>query len=269
MLTPFAKYEGAGNDFILLDARDTVAEPDRNLIAKLCDRHFGIGADGLMTLRPGRSAHCAMRYYNADGSEGAMCGNGGRCFALFARHLGLGSSAEVRFEAPDALHVARICAENPYEGRIELGLRDVERIVEEPDGRWSLDTGVPHCVLIVESLDTTDVAGIGRTIRHDTSRYPEGTNVDFVSVAGEGRLRVRTYERGVEAETMACGTGVAAAALVVNRILQPAVRRFEAETPGGRLEVAFERAGDAWRHIRLTGPARRVFCGILDTVNFF
>lgn len=268
MLTPFAKYEGAGNDFLLLDLRDTAAEPDSRLIARLCDRRFGIGADGLMTLRRSAGADCAMRYYNADGSEGAMCGNGGRCFALFARHLGLGEGKSVRFEAPDAPHTARILEEGPCTGRIELGMKDVERIVREVDGRWSLDTGVPHCVLFVASVEEIDVAAKGGVIRRDTGRYPEGTNVDFVAVEGEGRLRVRTYERGVEAETLACGTGATAAALAANRALQPAVSRFEVHMPGGRLDVEFERRGEGCHRIRLTGAARRVFAGIFDTENF-
>lgn len=267
MQTPFAKYEGAGNDFILIDARDAATEPDSNLIAKLCDRHFGIGADGLMTLGRSAVADCSMRYYNADGSAGEMCGNGGRCFALFARHAGIGGDT-LRFDSLDGPHTARICSADRFRGTVELGMTDVKRI-EAGDGWWFLNTGVPHYVELTDDIARTDVAVRGRAIRRDTARFPEGTNVDFVQIAGEGRLRVRTYERGVEAETLACGTGATAAALVVHHAFQPGVRRFDVEMPGGRLSVAFDRAAENpfFRNIRLSGEARRVFSGTIDTDN--
>ncbi len=267
MQTPFAKYEGAGNDFILIDARDAATEPDSNLIAKLCDRHFGIGADGVMTLGRSAAFDCSMRYYNADGSAGEMCGNGGRCFALFARHLGIGGE-RVRFDSLDGPHTAHIRSAGPFRGTVELGMIDVGGIAKG-DGWWFLNTGVPHYVEFTDDIAHTDVAGRGRAIRRDTARFPEGTNVDFVQIAGEGLLRVRTYERGVEAETLACGTGATAAALVANYAFQHSVQRFGVEMPGGRLTVAFDRADDTprYRNIRLSGEARRVFSGTIDTDN--
>lgn len=267
MQTPFAKYEGAGNDFILLDARDTATEPDSNLVAKLCDRHFGIGADGVMTLRRSDAFDCSMRYYNADGSEGEMCGNGARCFALFARHLGIGGET-LRFDALDGPHTARFLATDRFRATVELGMTDVEGITAG-EGWWFLNTGVPHYIEFTDDLARVDVVGRGRAIRCDASRFPAGTNVNFVQTAGDGRLSVRTYERGVEAETLACGTGATAAALVANYVVQPSVQRFEIAVPGGKLTVAFERtaATPLYRRIRLSGEARRVFCGTIDTDN--
>lgn len=267
MQIAFAKYEGAGNDFILIDARDAITEPDSNLIAKLCDRHFGIGADGVMTLRRSDVYDCSMRYYNADGSAGEMCGNGGRCFALFAHHLGIGTDT-VRFDSLDGGHTARLLSADRVRGVVELGMIDVKRITAG-DGWWFLNTGVPHYVEFTNDIAHTDVSGRGSAIRQDTARFPEGTNVNFVQVVGAGKLRMRTYERGVEAETLACGTGATAAALVVNHVLQPSERHFDIEVPGGRLSVAFERPEytTAYCHIRLSGEARRIFCGTIHTEN--
>jgi len=266
--TQFAKYEGAGNDFILLDDREERFAPDAALIARLCDRHKGIGADGLMTLRRSDRCACSMRYYNADGSEGAMCGNGARCFALFAQHLGIGGP-EKRFDAADGVHEARIRALEGAAGEIEVSMIDVRRI-DGGDGWWFLDTGVPHYVEFVEDPAAVDVCGRGRAIRRDTARFPRGTNVDFVQIAGEGMLRMRTYERGVEAETLACGTGATAAAIVANHTAQSAVNRFEIAVPGGRLTVSFDHTpgSTVYTGIRLAGPARRVFEGTFDPENF-
>lgn len=278
----FAKYEGAGNDFILLDGRDGLPPLDAARIARLCDRHFGIGADGLMTLlRPAaEGCDCSMRYYNADGSAGEMCGNGGRCFALFAHHLGIGGEVK-RFDSIDGLHTARIAGADALAGTVELGMIDVGQIdaggAGDTDaaggaggvGWLSLNTGVPHYVELVGDVDTVDLCGRGRAIRHDLARFPEGTNVDFVTVTGPGRLRIRTYERGVEAETLACGTGAVAAAIAVNRLLQPAVSHFTIAARGGELRVDFRRTDDnRYTGIRLSGPARKVFEGHFDMLNF-
>ena len=226
MRTEFTKYEGAGNDFILIDNRDGVFTPEAEAIARLCDRHFGIGADGVMTLARSAEIDCSMRYYNADGSEGEMCGNGARCFAV--------------------------------------------REIRTGDGWWFLKTGVPHYVEFVDDLAATDVIGRGRIIRRDTARFPQGTNVNFVQVTGDGTIRVRTYERGVENETLACGTGATAAAIVANFALQPRTVRYAVSVPGGELAVRFshEPGTQTYTDIRLTGPARRVFGGVFDSENF-
>ena len=268
MLVSFVKYEGAGNDFILIDDREELFSADARLIAALCDRHFGIGADGLMTLRRSAELDCSMRYYNADGSPGEMCGNGARCFALFAEHLGIGGETKY-FDATDGMHTARIRRTKNRTGEIELGMINVSEI-RSGGGWWFLNTGVPHYVEFVDDLEPVDVIGRGRIIRRDTARFPQGTNVNFVQVTGNGTIRVRTYERGVENETLACGTGATAAAIVTNFVLQRRTAHFAVSVPGGELAVRFshEQGTQTYTDIRLTGPARRVFEGVFDSENF-
>ncbi len=259
----FAKYEGAGNDFILIDNRKQLFRPDPQAVARLCDRHFGIGADGLMTLTRNEAGTNIMHYFNADGSEGEMCGNGARCFALFVRHLGL-CDKTCRFEAADGPHEALLRTVKGPTGEIELGMIPVSEIRAVGTG-WSLNTGVPHYVEFVEYANAVDVCGRGRKIRYDAEHFPQGTNVDFVEVLDNGKLRIRTYERGVENETLACGTGATAAALVANFALQPDVHKFDIKVHGGRLSVRFHRDGaQQYNDIRLTGPARRVFSGTTE-----
>ena len=243
MLVSFVKYEGAGNDFILIDDREELFSADARLIAALCDRHFGIGADGLMTLQRSVEMDCSMRYYNADGSPGEMCGNG--------------------------MHTARIRRAKNRTGEIELGMINVSEI-RSGKGWWFLNTGVPHYVEFTEELDGVDVKGLGRMIRHDTARFPQGTNVNFAEIAGEGEIRMRTYERGVENETLACGTGATAAAIITNYALQHETTKYRITVPGGELHVGFshEPGTQTYTDIRLTGPARRVFKGVFETDNF-
>ena len=283
MQTAFAKYEGAGNDFILIDNREGGFTPRAELIAALCDRHFGIGADGLMTLARNAEIDCSMRYYNADGSEGEMCGNGARCFALFAEHRGIAErmykaypevfstadGRECRIDAADGLHTARIRRLKGTSGEIELGMIAV-REIRTGDGWWFLNTGVPHYVEFVDDLEAVDVTGRGRAIRRDTARFPQGTNVNFVQITGDGTIRMRTYERGVENETLACGTGATAAAIVTAFARQPHTTDFRITVPGGALAVRFshEQGTQTYTDIRLTGPARRVFEGVFDSENF-
>lgn len=268
MRTAFAKYEGAGNDFILIDNREGIFNPEGSRIARLCDRHFGIGADGLMTLTHHAEIDCSMRYYNADGSPGEMCGNGARCFALFAEHLGIGGETKF-FDATDGLHTARIRRTKGAEGEIEVGMIAVRKI-RQGDGWWYLNTGVPHYVEFVDDLSGIDVCGRGRAIRYDLSRFPRGTNVNFVEEIGAGEIRMRTYERGVEGETLACGTGATAAAIVTSFTRQPGVQRFRVHVPGGELEVRFshDHQSQIYTEIRLTGPARRVFDGVFESEDF-
>ena len=256
------KYQGAGNDFVILDNRrgDIVLTPRE--INRLCDRRFGIGADGLMTLALDAGGRCTMHYYNADGSEGEMCGNGARCFTLFAHHLGLTEGGRLRFLATDGPHEATLCSGGDAAGEIELGMIPVDAIRPVGDG-WFLNTGVPHYVEFVDAVDAVDILARGRALRYDTAHFPQGTNVNFAQLLGDGRIRMRTYERGVENETLACGTGATAVAVTANFVHQPAVERFALELPGGRLQVQFRRTGGpSYTDIRLTGPARRVFSGI-------
>lgn len=268
MLTPFAKYEGAGNDFILIDNRDGGFTPHAQAVVRLCDRHFGIGADGLMTLSGDADGGCRMHYYNADGSQGEMCGNGARCFALFAQHLGIGGAVK-RFTAADGVHEARICSAVGSGGEVEVSMTDVRQIVTG-DGWWFLNTGVPHYVEFVPDLTSVDVLARGRAIRRDTARFPQGTNVNFVEIAARAEIAVRTYERGVEQETLACGTGATAAAIVTCHALQHEICNYRITMPGGTLQVGFshEPGTQTFTDIRLTGPARRLFEGAFERENF-
>ncbi len=269
MVFRFEKYEGAGNDFILLDDRDEAFNPDARLIASLCDRHFGIGADGLMTLRRSATSDGVMRYFNADGSEGEMCGNGARCFALFLQWLGIGGKVK-RFEATDGLHTARLLALSGACAEIEVRMRDVQAVGESGEG-WFLDTGVPHYVEFVPRCADIDVISRGRALRHDTARFPSGVNVDFVETLGNGGdLRMRTYERGVENETLACGTGAVAAAIAADYARQNSTASCHIEVPGGELRVSFRHTPGTqiYTDIRLTGAARHVFGGTFDSDNF-
>ncbi|WP_295940873.1 diaminopimelate epimerase [uncultured Alistipes sp.] len=268
MQISFTKYEGAGNDFILIDDRDEVFATSPQLIAALCDRHFGIGADGLMTLRRSAELDCSMRYYNADGSPGEMCGNGARCFTLFAEHLGIGGQTK-HFDATDGIHTAHIRKLEGSSGQIELGMINVAKI-DSGAGWWFLNTGVPHYVEFTEELDKVEVTKLGRMIRYDTARFPQGTNVNFVEIMGDGEIRMRTYERGVENETLACGTGATAAAIITNFALQHETEKYRIIVPGGELGVSFAHnpGTQIYTDIRLTGPARRVFSGVFESDNF-
>jgi diaminopimelate epimerase len=245
MALDFYKYEGAGNDFILLrDEKVTPAE-----VRRLCDRHRGIGADGLMVLSPATGYNFRMEYYNADGSRAAMCGNGARCIALFAHHQGIGGE-HLHFIGDDGPHTARIVSEE----MVEVGMRDVAS-AENLRGAFLLNTGVPHYVEFVDDIGAVDIRGRGREIRNALD-----ANVNFASAEGNV-LHVRTYERGVEDETLACGTGAVAAA--ISAFLKFG-KRLEVRVAGGKLSVGFTPAGGGFRDITLTGPARKVFAGTTE-----
>lgn len=268
MHTTFTKYEGAGNDFIMIDDRDSHFTPGKELIAHLCDRHRGVGADGVIILRRSAELDCSMRYFNADGSEGEMCGNGARCFTLFAEHLGIGGETKY-FDAMDGVHKALVCGTKGHLGEIQVGMIDVQQI-QKGERWWFLNTGVPHYVEFVDDVATIDVVGRGRAIRRDTVRFPQGTNVNFVQILGHGELQMRTYERGVEDETLACGTGTTAAAIVANFAHQTDASAYHVLVPGGELFVGFDHqpGTQTYTGIHLTGPARRVFEGTFDTNDF-
>lgn len=255
MTINFSKYQGTGNDFILIDDRDeTFPHTNQSLIAHLCHRRFGIGADGLILLQNDPNYDFQMVYFNADGAEGSMCGNGGRCIARFAHDLGLFES-ETRFQAVDGEHVAVVCEEDIF-----LRMSDVVS-TEERTGRPFLDTGSPHVVQFVDDLESVDIVAEGRAIRYDAA-FPVGTNVNFAQVLDDNTVFVRTYERGVEDETYSCGTGVTAVALVAYRQLAMPDPVF-IQTIGGNLRVSFNPLADGgqFSNIYLIGPAKRVFAG--------
>jgi diaminopimelate epimerase len=259
MQLPFYKYHGNGNDFIIADNRkQEIPYNDRILIKKLCDRNFGIGADGLMLLEDKPGFDFYMRYFNSDGNEGSMCGNGGRCIVCFARDLGIIDKTAM-FSGVDGSHEARI---EPG-GMVQLRMQDVNSI-QRDGAAYILNTGSPHYVLITRGIDELDVIAEGRKIRNSGKYREKGVNVNFVEPAGDG-IRIRTYERGVENETLACGTGSVAAALCSFTGDRKGKNRIRVYTMGGMLEVVFTRAGSTFREIWLIGPAKKVFHGIIET----
>ena len=257
------KYQGAGNDFVVIDnRRGEAAFLTPSLINRLCDRRFGVGADGLMTLCSSDRAGFGMRYYNADGPEGTMCGNGGRCLVAFADFLGIRT---FDFEACDGLHRAEVTERHGAGCTVRLQMCDAAPPVRYADG-WLLETGSTHFVQWVSGLETFDVDG--RRLRRD-ARFPKGANVNFVEPQADG-LFVRTYERGVEAETWACGTGATASALASYLrgekcyavLAENGAERikFAVRMRGGGLAVDFIPLPDgSFRDVWLTGPAVRVF----------
>lgn len=268
MIVSFAKYEAAGNDFIVIDARALDFEPLPEFVASLCDRNYGIGADGLILLGMGRGkADFDMRYFNSDGFESTLNANAGRCMTLSAHHLGIGAR-EKFFTGADGLHRARIIKADDLRGIIELQFNRVG-VVERNDDYFMLDTGSPHYVTFVHDIDDLDVGTLGREIRTLPEYGKKGVNVNFVEVTGEGTFRLRTYERGVESETKACGTGAAAAAIAVHVAKQPHCCSFAINAQGGELHVSFDTDGHGlFTNLWLSGEVRKVFHGKFETENF-
>lgn len=266
MRIPFHKYQGTGNDFVMIDQRELqyLSGEETALIARLCDRRFGIGADGLILLKQRKGYDFEMDYFNADGRRGSMCGNGGRCALAFAHALGL-IKAEYHFWAPDGPHRARRRAD----GWVELQMAEVSTI-EQGEGYCFLDTGSPHYVRFVPELQAVDVVAEGRRVRYSERFRAQGTNVNFVAQLPNGSLEVRTYERGVEDETLSCGTGVTAAVLAAACSLgapspqADAARTVSVQTKGGQLELRFRQSGQHFSDIWLCGPAALVFTGHID-----
>ncbi len=253
----FYKYQGAGNDFIVMDNRDgSFNIHETKVLARLCDRRFGIGADGIMLLNAADTVDFEMVYYNADGREGSMCGNGGRCIVAFAKELGIIDSETV-FMAADGVHHARI---NPEGDWVTLRMGDVEETFRDDDA-YVLNTGSPHYVRTVANLASLDVYTEGKNIRYSDPYREDGINVNFAEDDTEGYF-VRTYERGVENETLACGTGATAVALAMaqEKGLQGA-HITPIRVAGGNLRIHFTRNGERFTDIFLEGPAVFVFEG--------
>jgi diaminopimelate epimerase len=262
----FTKMNGAGNDFVMIDNRAGDVQLGAEQISKICDRHRGIGADGVLVLeRPTNGAYFRMRYYNADGGEAEMCGNGARCFARYASHIA-GPVEKLSFETPAGvigadLRGELVCLQMSEPKDLQLGIK-IPLGHQTLDGHF-VNSGVPHVVIPVNDLENTDVRGIGSAVRHHELFAPKGANANFLARRGDRQIAIRTYERGVENETLACGTGVVASALIfaatekVDGPIGVLVRG------GNELQVGFDKVGDEFHNVTLTGPADFVFEGTI------
>ena len=263
----FAKMNGAGNDFVLLDNRAGNVQLTPAQIARLCDRHRGIGADGVLLLeRATNGATFRMRYYNADGGEAEMCGNGARCFARFADRTA-GPLKELSFETLAGVIGAKlegelVRLEMSAPKDLQLGLEIV--LGGETIAANFIDSGVPHVVVPVEKIEAVDVHSLGETIRHHPMFAPRGANANFIEKRGARAIAIRTYERGVEAETLACGTGVVASALIFAATEKIGGPIGVTVRGGETLQVDFERRSDRFTNVTLTGPADFVFEGTIE-----
>ena len=258
MKLQFFKYQGTGNDFVMIDNRQGIFDKtDIKQIAFLCDRRFGIGADGLILLESHSAVDFKMVYFNSDGNESSMCGNGGRCITAFAKYLGLIEN-KATFEAIDGIHHSSI--EN---GIVKLQMQDVPNI-DKQNTHVYLNTGSPHHVQMESNLQALDVKNVGSKIRYGQPYNEAGSNVNFVHKISNEIFAVRTYERGVEDETLSCGTGVTAVALAMHYIGETEKNLVTLETPGGHLKVSFEKHQEGYKNIWLIGPAIQVYKGEIE-----
>lgn len=253
MLIEFSKYQGTGNDFILINNFDGKFDKSNlELIRAMCDRKFGIGADGLMVLEKINEGDFELTFFNPDASL-SFCGNGSRCAVRFAKDLNLVAQSSIRFKAFDGWHNAII-----HGNGITISMRDVSTVEPLTDGVF-INTGAPHVVIEKKDLNAIDLIQEGRTIRYDKKYNPVGTNVNFIQSTENG-IKVRTYEKGVEDETLSCGTGVTASALAY-ALKHPELSAVEVETLGGKLNVVFSRKEGVFTDVQLSGPAELVFKG--------
>ncbi len=262
MNIPFVKYHGAGNDFVIIDSRKLDIDFNHKLVELICNRRLGIGADGLILLNTSteNEVDFSMKYFNSDGFESTMCGNGGRCITAFANYLNIINEKAI-FNAIDGLHYSEILKNEQQKSLfIKLKMIDVENIVIIEDD-YFLNTGSPHFVVFVDNAKNADVEGMGKMLRNDKRFKPDGANINFVSFSN-GRLFVRTYERGVEAETLSCGTGVTASVLATVLRLDLPFEKINVDTLGGQFEVTFKRNENSFSNIWLHGPVVRVFEGV-------
>lgn len=258
MKLEFYKYQGTGNDFVVIDNRANLFDKQNvNLIKTLCDRKFGIGADGLLLLEKSTKHDFKMIYFNADGNEGSMCGNGGRCIVAFAKKINIFDRNTV-FDAVDGLHHASI--ENDI---VNLQMNDVESILER-ESHLFLNTGSPHHVTFGNNIDNLDVKSLGATIRYGKPYNTEGTNVNFAQQVNMNTFKVRTYERGVEDETLSCGTGVTAVAISAYQAGKTKSNNITLNTLGGNLQVSFSKTNDSYKNVFLKGTTTMVFNGFIE-----
>lgn len=268
MIIPFTKMNGAGNDFVVIDNRDHGYNLTTAQIAHLCDRNRGVGADGLLAVEPTETeADYRFRYYNADGGEAEMCGNGARCFGRFTADLSPDVVSQVSFETIAGVLTARI-----VDTEVEVAMSDPHDLTPElkievaglSSPIHSVNTGVPHAVSFVDDLTAVDVKTVGAAIRYHEHFSPAGTNVNFVQVLENGHIAIRTYERGVENETLACGTGMVASALY-HHLITGAPSPIRVQVAGGEtLTIGFEKEGDDFVDVTLLGPAEITFTGEID-----
>ena len=259
MKIAFSKFHGAGNDFVLIDNRNDLFSMSREQIALICHRRFGIGADGLMFITASKDYDFEMKYYNSDGNEGSMCGNGGRCIVAFADYLGI-KKKHFLFRAVDGLHEADILSKTKTQWEVSLQMQNVNYTEKNGDS-FFLDTGSPHHVEFVEDVEKVDVYQRGKLIRYSDIYKPKGgTNVNFVSF-DDDVIKLRTYERGVEEETLACGTGATAVAIATALQQKSLKKEYKLQAVGGELKVSFEKNEDKFFNIWLKGPAVHVFSG--------
>jgi diaminopimelate epimerase len=256
----FYKYHGAGNDFIMIDCRNYDENQfDRSRVEYLCNRHFGIGADGLILLLNDSESDFRMKYFNSDGLKGSMCGNGGRCITAFACDLGIIQKI-ASFRGIDGLHHANILDN----GQISLQMIDIEEVKELEDG-YILNTGSPHFVTFRNQLAEIDVFTEGKQIRHQSRFEKSGANVNFVETVSENVFKIRTYERGVENETLACGTGSVASAISSYLRHKTDKTTYSVLAPGGQLSVSFTpKKNGSFTDVLLEGPAKFVFKGRIE-----
>lgn len=254
----FSKYHGAGNDFVIIDNRDKSFPKSTKLINHLCNRHFGIGADGLMLLESSPDADFLMQYYNSDGNESTMCGNGGRCITLFAKKVGI-IGMSTHFTGIDGVHESHIDSENI----INLKMQNVSSI-EIGNDYYFLDTGSPHYVRFVDDVQKVDVFSQGKQIRNTFNLQNGGTNVNFIDYK-DGIINIRTFERGVENETLACGTGTVASTIAYYLHTKKFEPEYRIQTQGGTLYVKFNVINErTFNNIWLKGPAVHVFDGEIE-----
>ncbi len=254
----FYKYQGTGNDFIMIDDRISLFPSGNNskLIEQLCHRRFGIGADGLILLQKHESADFHMKYYNSDGRESSMCGNGGRCIAQFAKDLNIVGDKAV-FYAVDGYHEAEY-----QDGFVSLLMKDVDSMEKRSTDEFVLNTGSPHYVIFTHTdIDSLDIVSMAKKIRYNDEFAIDGINVNFVNIVSETELKVRTYERGVEDETYSCGTGVTACVLAYSQRNSISGRPITVQTLGGTLSLKYTPNEYSFKQIYLQGPALRVFEG--------
>lgn len=255
----FYKYQGTGNDFVILDNRqNTFPKNDTKFINHICDRRFGIGADGLMLLENQDGYDFKMVYYNSDGNESTMCGNGGRCLVAFAKKIGI-IEKEATFIAVDGPHYAKISHDNI----VSLQMIDVKEVKKQADYTF-LNTGSPHHIQQVNNIDTFDVKNIGAQIRYSDLYGQAGCNINFVEKINDNEFRLRTYERGVEDETLSCGTGATAAAIAMYHNKVADKKTVDLFVQGGRLRVTFDTDKNGYKNVFLIGPATFVFEGSIE-----